>query len=415
MSEHEPIDERVREWADDRVGTAPTLETAQLLIARADARERRTQAVWVTLSLAASVLLALVGAGGLLLANLGLDDPQPLAVHVLRADGSAVAHGASLAVTDEGSLVAKIGEDRIAIDGHTHATVTRHDVTLTEIALIDGTLAAEVAPRPKGHFFQVRAPDVLVTVVGTLFLVDTDGEGTRVAVSEGAVEVRHGEELWTVNPGQQLWVPHRGNAVLSALDGELPEDLFAEPAPAEPEAPVEVEPELAPAPVTAPTPKSRPSAPAPDPVKQARAQLLAGDPTAAIALLEPHLAASPSDAGAWTLLATAHRKAGHPDRALEAWREVIARGSDAEVRRGRFEAASMLQAAESHEAAVLELQALLATPSHGGSLEPEVRLRLGRSLLATGRDAEGRAQLVHLTEHFPGTAAAEAAQTLLRE
>src|SRR5262249_29170341 len=50
----------------------------------------------------------------------------------------------------------------------------------------------------------VRTKDVTVSVVGTVFLVNVEEAGSRVAVVEGEVKVQQGEKTSRLLPGQQV-------------------------------------------------------------------------------------------------------------------------------------------------------------------------------------------------------------------
>jgi protocatechuate 3,4-dioxygenase beta subunit len=69
--------------------------------------------------------------------------------------------------------------------------------------LNNGSILVSAAKQREGHLY-VQTPDVTVSVVGTVFLVETDQAGSRVAVIEGEVHVRHGQEAKTLLPGEQV-------------------------------------------------------------------------------------------------------------------------------------------------------------------------------------------------------------------
>jgi uncharacterized protein (TIGR03435 family) len=59
------------------------------------------------------------------------------------------------------------------------------------------------ATKQHGHLY-VQTRDMTVSVVGTVFLVNAEAEGSRVAVIEGQVRVRQGEMEKNLRPGEQI-------------------------------------------------------------------------------------------------------------------------------------------------------------------------------------------------------------------
>jgi tetratricopeptide (TPR) repeat protein len=144
-------------------------------------------------------------------------------------------------------------------------------------------------------------------------------------------------------------------------------------------------------------------------------RLLSGEVQEAIAELEARVALAPADMKAWTLLATAYRRAGDDPLALDAWLRAVDLGSGLGVNRARYEAATLLQARGDHGGAAVQLEAILADTAGAGALEADARLRLGRSLLAIGREGDARAEWSLVVRRFPGTTAATSAARLLTE
>jgi uncharacterized protein (TIGR03435 family) len=71
------------------------------------------------------------------------------------------------------------------------------------IQLRNGGIIVNAARQRKGHLY-VRTKDVTVSVVGTVFLVNAEEEGSRVAVIEGEVRVEQGPIEKKLRPGQQV-------------------------------------------------------------------------------------------------------------------------------------------------------------------------------------------------------------------
>lgn len=79
------------------------------------------------------------------------------------------------------------------------------------ILLRDGSILVYAAKQRSGHLY-VKTKDVTVSVVGTVFLVKTEQQGSRVAVIEGEVRVQSGTMSERLLPGEQLAT----NSMLSA-------------------------------------------------------------------------------------------------------------------------------------------------------------------------------------------------------
>ncbi len=71
------------------------------------------------------------------------------------------------------------------------------------IRLKTGGVIVSAAKQREGHLY-VQTKDVVVSVVGTVFLVDADWEGSRVAVIQGEVRVQQGGVEKKLHPGEQV-------------------------------------------------------------------------------------------------------------------------------------------------------------------------------------------------------------------
>jgi uncharacterized protein (TIGR03435 family) len=71
------------------------------------------------------------------------------------------------------------------------------------IRLDKGGAFITAAKQRSGHLY-VQTKDVMVSVVGTVFLVNVEEAGSRVAVVEGEVKVQQGEKTSRLLPGQQV-------------------------------------------------------------------------------------------------------------------------------------------------------------------------------------------------------------------
>jgi uncharacterized protein (TIGR03435 family) len=72
------------------------------------------------------------------------------------------------------------------------------------IRLEKGAIIVTAAKQTEGRHLYVQTKDVTVSVVGTVFLVNADASGSRVAVIEGAVHVRQGAVEKNLQPGEQV-------------------------------------------------------------------------------------------------------------------------------------------------------------------------------------------------------------------
>jgi uncharacterized protein (TIGR03435 family) len=71
------------------------------------------------------------------------------------------------------------------------------------IRLSKGGIIVNAAEQRAGHLY-VQTKDVMVSVVGTVFLVNAEEEGSRVAVIQGEVQVQHGATVKKLLPGDQV-------------------------------------------------------------------------------------------------------------------------------------------------------------------------------------------------------------------
>src|SRR3970040_1126180 len=72
------------------------------------------------------------------------------------------------------------------------------------IRLNSGSMMVFAAKQAAGRHLYVQTRDLKVAVVGTVFLVNADDKGSRVAVMEGEVRVQQGTVEKSLRPGEQL-------------------------------------------------------------------------------------------------------------------------------------------------------------------------------------------------------------------
>ena len=151
--------------------------------------------------LAAAAAVAL-GALAVLLGSNAFDKPQILATVELSdnalAPGSTVEAGRAIRSSDKGSVIAMVDGSRVELRAQSELSLERvHDGI--RIRLNKGGVIVNAAKQGSGHLY-VQTKDITVAVVGTVFLVNAEEQGSRVAVIEGEVLVE-GKRL---RPGQQV-------------------------------------------------------------------------------------------------------------------------------------------------------------------------------------------------------------------
>jgi uncharacterized protein (TIGR03435 family) len=72
-----------------------------------------------------------------------------------------------------------------------------------QIQLSGGSVIVNAAKQRTGHLY-VKTRDMRISVVGTVFLVNAEEEGSRVAVIEGEVRVERGKSETKLRPGEQV-------------------------------------------------------------------------------------------------------------------------------------------------------------------------------------------------------------------
>ena len=151
--------------------------------------------------------------------------------------GRAVSAGTRVAI-DAPIAVAAGGAGELALDGGSTLRVEGPaELTLAGgardavVHLAGGRVSAHVARRQQGETFAVVTRDLRVDVRGTQFSVVASAAGSRVAVTEGRVEVRFAD-------GRSTFVNAGGSVDSAAPGGVVPDDVAAaEAAPALPPQP----------------------------------------------------------------------------------------------------------------------------------------------------------------------------------
>ena len=106
------------------------------------------------------------------------------------------------AAGNDGLQVTLADDSRVEMRAHSEMTVGRAADGI-QIDLKTGDIIVTAAKQRDGHLY-VRTKDMTVSVVGTVFLVNADQEGSRVGVIEGEVRVREGGRETRLRPGEQV-------------------------------------------------------------------------------------------------------------------------------------------------------------------------------------------------------------------
>ena len=101
-----------------------------------------------------------------------------------------------------GAVLELADTSRIEMRSHTELSLDRADDGL-RIRLNAGGIIVNAAKQRTGHLY-VQTRDMTVSVVGTVFVVNADEEGSRVAVIEGEVRVQQGATETKLRPGERV-------------------------------------------------------------------------------------------------------------------------------------------------------------------------------------------------------------------
>lgn len=120
------------------------------------------------------------------------------ALHV----GDEIRIGEVLHSNGGGAVIALADGSRVEMRSKSELTLETANDGI-RIRLDSGSVIVTAAEQRSGHLY-VQTKDVTVSVVGTVFLVNAEEEGSRVAVIQGEVRVQHGETLNKLFPGDQV-------------------------------------------------------------------------------------------------------------------------------------------------------------------------------------------------------------------
>ena len=155
---------------------------------------------WRAMQLAAAAALVVVAAIGLWTVR------QPPADDTLfRVAEGSVRHADTIRSGDaSGAMLVLADESRVEMRANSELSLDRADDGL-RIRLHFGDIIVNAAKQRTGHF-SVQTKDMTVSVVGTVFVVNAEADGSRVAVLEGKVnvQVQQGSSARTLLAGDQV-------------------------------------------------------------------------------------------------------------------------------------------------------------------------------------------------------------------
>jgi uncharacterized protein (TIGR03435 family) len=149
---------------------------------------------WVPRVAAAAFLVAAIGTAILW---------RPADAALYRIVEGDVHEGGTIRSNGSGAVLSLIDGSRIEMKSKSELSLERADDGV-RIRLARGGVIVNAARQRAGHLY-VQTKDVTVSVVGTVFLVNAEEQGSRVAVIEGEVRVvQQGETEKNLLPGQQV-------------------------------------------------------------------------------------------------------------------------------------------------------------------------------------------------------------------
>jgi hypothetical protein len=117
-------------------------------------------------------------------------------------DNTAPTDGSILASNAAGRLLDLPDGSQVEMRAQSQLRIDRADDGL-RLRLIEGAIIVTAAKQGSGHLY-VETHDATASVVGTIFLVSVEENGSRAGVIEGVVNVRYGAVSQNLLPGQQM-------------------------------------------------------------------------------------------------------------------------------------------------------------------------------------------------------------------
>jgi uncharacterized protein (TIGR03435 family) len=134
-----------------------------------------------------------------------------LSVALWPGDAAATVEGSNIKIYyGEATSATRPGEVLLLADGSRAEVREASEFTLeratdgVRMRLHRGGVIVSAVKQPQGRYLHVQTKDVTVSVEGTVFLVNTEEEGSRVAVIEGEVRVKKQESSEKLLPGEQV-------------------------------------------------------------------------------------------------------------------------------------------------------------------------------------------------------------------
>jgi uncharacterized protein (TIGR03435 family) len=173
------------------------LQSASAPEARLDKAQPPATPSWRGLQLAAAAVLVMAAALGTAFVW------RPADTALYRVVEGAVREGETIRSNGGGGAVLALSDgSRVEMRSNSELAVERASDGI-RIRLRNGGIIVNAAKQRAGHLY-VQTNDVTVSVVGTVFLVNADTQGSRVAVIEGEVRVQQGSTEQTLRAGDQV-------------------------------------------------------------------------------------------------------------------------------------------------------------------------------------------------------------------
>ena len=197
--------DRVWERLEPHAHSAPSFRVSSL-----EKESSRTVAPPWRLRIAAAVVLVAAGVAAAIVW-------RPADETLFRVvEGEVHEQGTALRSNGGGGVLALADGSRIEMRSRSELSLERADDGV-RIRLHSGGIIVNAAKQRDGHLY-VQTKDVTVSVVGTVFLVNAEPEGSRVAVIEGEVRVQQGGTEQNLRSGDQVMTNPRMEPVPVATE-----------------------------------------------------------------------------------------------------------------------------------------------------------------------------------------------------
>src|SRR5262249_47315033 len=121
----------------------------------------------------------------------------------LLKSGDRIDFGETLNSNGAGAVFGLADGSRVEMRADSELSLERADDGV-RIRLSKGSVIVNAEKQRVGRHLFVQTRDVTVSVVGTVFFVNAETEGSRVAVIEGEVRVQQGDTEKKLHPGEQV-------------------------------------------------------------------------------------------------------------------------------------------------------------------------------------------------------------------